>query len=148
MPSRTSDRGDDFDPVSTVRAGITDEEIIQMIKNKYLIFGKDNIVLKYHEARMTYVRLKPIYHWKSGRRQFNIGRGDRRRKIGANRLLWMLVRHEPVTEGVDVDHEDRDRFNDDPSNLRLRDSMENQCDNVGKRQLQDALDFFDQFIQK
>lgn len=118
-----------------------------MIRSKYLVLGRDNIVLKYHESRMKYVQINPIYHWKSGRAQYVIGRGDRRRKIGANRLLWMFVKHEPIPEGMDVDHVDKDKFNDSPSNLRLRDSYENQCDNVGKHQLQEALDYFDQFVR-
>lgn len=140
-------RDDGFDLHGRVaRAGIADEEILEMIRGRYLMLGRNNIVLKYHESRMKYVVLHPISHWKSGRQQFNICRGDRQRKIGANRLLWMMVKHEPIPEGMDVDHEDKDRFNDNPSNLRLRDSRENQCDNVGKRQLEDAMDFFDQFI--
>lgn len=130
-----------------VRRGITDEEIVQMIRDRKLLMGVNNIVLKYHESRQTYIHLKVIEHCKSGRGQYAIKIGDRYRKIGRAKLLWMLTRHEPVSEGMDVDHKDGDRFNDDPSNLRLRDSHENQCDNVSKQQLQAAMDYFDQFSQ-
>lgn len=137
---------DDFGPISKIRIGITDEEIIEMIKDRRLLLGVNNIVLKWHESHLRYVQLKPVFHWKSKRRQYIIGRGDRQRKIGANRLLWLLVKHEPIPEGTDIDHEDGDKTNDNPSNLRPRDSYENHCDNIGKNQMDDALAFFDQFI--
>ena len=135
-------QNDDFGPVSTIRVGITDEEILEMVRDRRLLLGRNNIILKWHESRLRYIPLKPIEH--RGRKQHAIRLGDRYRKIGRNRLLWMLARHEPIPDGMDVDHEDKDRLNDDHFNLRLRDSRENQLDNVGRRQLEDAMDFFGQ----
>lgn len=59
---------DGFGPkVETPLHGITDEEILEMIKSRRIILGPDNQVYKYHESRMRYVRLNPIAHYKSGR---------------------------------------------------------------------------------
>lgn len=132
---------DGFGSVTVTRVGITDEEIVELIRDRKLLLGINNIVLKWHESRLKYVSLKPIVH--RGRNQHVIRLGDRYRKIGRNRLLWMLVKHETIPAGMDVDHEDRDRTNDHPSNLRLRDSYENQCDNVSKQQLENVMDYFE-----
>ncbi len=123
--------------------GISDELILKWIQNKVLFLSESNEVYKFNNAYLRYVKLKPVFHWKSGRKQYALRTTTAYRKIGANKLLWMLVRNQVVPEGFDVDHIDKNRFNDDPENLRLRDSMDNQCDNISAAQLQGAMDFFD-----
>lgn len=77
-------------PGRVVRAGITDEEILEMIRDRRLLLGHSNIVLKWHESQLKYIPLKPIEH--RGRNQHAIRLGDRQRKIGRNRQRGNAVR--------------------------------------------------------
>lgn len=124
--------------------GISDDELLELIEERYLVLGPDNQVWKFHRSQKQYIPLKIIYHSKSGRAQHAIRLDDRYRKIGRAKLLWMLQNQRVVPRGYDVDHVDHDRHNDDFENLRLRDHFENSSDNYSKRSLDECCEYFDE----
>ncbi len=113
-----------------------------MIQNRVLVITESDEVLKYHSSRRKYIKLKVILHWKSGRRQYAIRVQNKYRKIGAAKLLWMIVKNKKIPDGFDVDHINKDRHDDRLCNLRLRESLENQCDNISANQLKEAIEYF------
>jgi hypothetical protein len=54
----------------------------------------------------------------------------RRKSLALNRLIWIVANGQLIPEGFDIDHyPDRNKRNNHPSNLRLRDLHENRSDN-------------------
>jgi hypothetical protein len=73
----------------------------------------------YHRQRRRWYRKVPHQHPKSGRWRFAFGENHCRSPVYRNRLIWMLVHRAAIPVGCFVDHEDGNRLNDHPDNLKL-----------------------------
>jgi len=58
----------------------------------------------------------------------DIKNGGGRRWVAVHRLVWMQANNTAIPEGYDIDHEDRNRQNNNIGNLRLRTIPENRAD--------------------
>lgn len=122
------------DHVERSRSGLTDSDILKRLRDGNLRIDPVTCVV---ESNLTGVwrELTPvIVDNGSGYQMVSVCYQGRKKKIGIHRLQWMQHTLELIPEGYDVDHiESPPRPKLKPnhlSNLRLRDSYENQCDNV------------------
>lgn len=81
---------------------------------------RDGQVEYYHFRRRRWYAKRPNQHPISGRWKFMFpnGKGGRT-SVYRNRLIWMLVNRREIPDDCFVDHEDQDRMNDRPENLKL-----------------------------
>ena len=121
---------------------LTDKVLLDLIMVGWLIL-RDGELLKYHSVKKQFYRVKATVHPSNGRYRYNIKVGKSQRTIQRNRLHWMISNRELIPEGIDVDHKDRDKKNDDPSNLRLRGIPDNRGDNWSVRAFAEVANFFE-----
>ena len=72
----------------------------------------------WHENHRAWYEKKPRQNWQ-GRWTFMFGKNDERTTVYRNRLVWMIANGKPIPDDCFVDHEDHDRTNDSPGNLKL-----------------------------
>jgi len=81
---------------------------------------KDGVIEYYHFQRRRWYVKKPNQHPVSGRYRFvsSDGQGGRT-TVYRNRLVWMIENKQPIPDDYFIDHEDGNRLNDSPWNLKL-----------------------------
>lgn len=123
---------------------ISDEEILNLIKTGVICYSEINgAISKFHFHHQRWMKLVVGFHYKSGRAYYHIRIGtDRQRTIYRNKLMWMIKNKKLVPDWADIDHKDRNRLNDDPSNLRLLEKSVNRRSN----ELDEAFNFFNEII--
>ena len=97
-----------------------EELLFKRIETGHIKFGPDGAVKLYHYSHRKWIEKKPNQHPVSGRWRFMFsdGKGGRT-NVYRNRLVWMIANKQRIPNDCFVDHEDGNRQNDDPSNLKL-----------------------------
>jgi hypothetical protein len=104
---------------STNHCPSTESVLLQRIFAGELRLIDGQHVEYYHRRRRRWYRKVPHQHPKSGRWRFAFGENHCRSPVYRNRLIWMLVHRAAIPIGCFVDHEDGNRLNDHPDNLKL-----------------------------
>lgn len=124
------------------RSSVTDHMLLALVLSGWLVL-KDGRLLKYHSRKRMFYEVVATRHPKNGRYRYNIRVGKAQRTIQRNRLHWMIANRQVPPDGIDVDHIDRDKTNDDPDNLRLRGIPDNRGDNWSVTAYVEVADFFE-----
>lgn len=128
---------------------MTDTQILNMkAQGRLKIDRQTGRVWVWHRRKRRWIEKKEDYHPKSGRARFRFDvPGIRRSTVYKNRLLYVYFNGE--TNGHYVDHKNGDKTDDSVSNLQLHTVGESGYQGYTKavaRNLQECLDYFDQFI--
>jgi hypothetical protein len=97
-----------------------EELLFLRMKQGFLKLGESGQVRMYHFIHRRWIEKKPNQHPLSGRWRFMFPNGSGgRTTVYRNRLVWMLANGRKIPDDCFVDHEDGDRLNDHPDNLKL-----------------------------
>lgn len=109
---------------------IPDEVLIRMFDDGTMTYSVSGGLLKRHPLKRAMQTVVERPHRTDGRKSYNLRIGGRQHTVYKSRLVYLWANRTPIPAGCQVDHEDQDRFNDAPDNLRVRDEIENKRDNV------------------
>lgn len=90
-------------------------ERIQKNQLKY----QDGKILLWHTLHKRWIEKTVCYRDDTGNGRGYLKFGTDRLKVYAHRLVWIITNNSLPSEGMQVDHIDGDKGNNDPSNLRL-----------------------------
>jgi hypothetical protein len=125
---------------------ITDEVLLGLILVGWLKLSK-GLLWKYHSRKKQFLQVVATKHPIDGRYRYNIGIGKAQRTIQRNKLHWMIANRQLVPQGIDVDHRDRDKTNDEPDNLQLKGIPDNRGDNWSVSAFHEVASFFDSITE-
>lgn len=127
---------------------ISDEEILRLIRLGLIVLRSGDLY-KFHNKRRRFYKIKGRTHGSNGSSRIicKINLKHKQRGISRGKLVWMVANKSLVPEGYDIDHRDQNNTNDDPSNLRLRESADNRRDNFSSG-YRETEDYFNKIIAR
>jgi len=113
---------------------LTEEDVFQLMQEGRIVVDTEKALVRkqkksYHTWTETWITLIQTPDKKTDPYLFvDIKNNNGRRWSAVHRLVWMQDTNKLIPEGYDVDHDDRNRQNNNITNLKLRTVLENRGD--------------------